>query len=138
MIFPDLGAQHWVDTIRTIKEVNPATTVEVLIPDFQGRLELVDQVVEAAPEIISHNMENRAAYQPAGSQCSQIRCQPGCPVPHSWTRCDSKDRYYGWFGRNPRRSMLSDGRCARCRCFRINNWSIFTTIQKKIFKLLST
>lgn len=54
---PDLGAQHWVDTIRTIKAVNPETTVEVLIPDFQGRLELVDRVVDAAPEIISHNME---------------------------------------------------------------------------------
>lgn len=49
---PDLGAQHWVDTIRTIKAVNPETTVEVLIPDFQGRLELVDKVVAAAPEII--------------------------------------------------------------------------------------
>ena len=54
---PDLGAQHWVDTIRAIKEVNPDTTVEVLIPDFQGRLDLVDLVVNAAPEIISHNME---------------------------------------------------------------------------------
>ena len=54
---PDLGASHWVNTIRTIKEVNPQTTVEVLIPDFQGRLDLVDQVVDAAPEIISHNME---------------------------------------------------------------------------------
>lgn len=54
---PDLGARHWVETIRAIKEVNPCTTVEVLIPDFQGRLDLVDQVVAAAPEIISHNME---------------------------------------------------------------------------------
>ena len=54
---PDLGAAHWAETIRTIKAVNPETTVEVLIPDFQGRLELVDQVVEAAPEISSHNME---------------------------------------------------------------------------------
>jgi lipoyl synthase len=54
---PDLGAQHWVDTIHAIKEMNPETTVEVLIPDFQGRLELVDKVTEAAPEIISHNME---------------------------------------------------------------------------------
>lgn len=54
---PDFGAQHWVDTIRAIKEVNPDTTVEVLIPDFQGHLDLVDLVVKAAPEIISHNME---------------------------------------------------------------------------------
>ena len=53
---PDLGAGHWVNTIKAIKEKNPQTTIEVLIPDFQGRLELVDEVVEAAPEIISHNM----------------------------------------------------------------------------------
>lgn len=54
---PDLGAAHWVNTIHAIKRVNPLTTVEVLIPDFQGKLELVDQVIDAAPEIISHNME---------------------------------------------------------------------------------
>jgi lipoic acid synthetase len=54
---PDLGAQHWATTILRIKELNPGTAVEVLIPDFQGRLELVDKVIEAAPDIISHNME---------------------------------------------------------------------------------
>lgn len=61
---PDLGASHWVRTICAIKEVNPGTTVEVLIPDFQGRLELVDQVVDAAPEIISHNMETVRRISP--------------------------------------------------------------------------
>lgn len=54
---PDLGASHWAKTIMRIKEVNPETTLEVLIPDFQGRLDLVDLVVAAKPEIISHNME---------------------------------------------------------------------------------
>lgn len=54
---PDLGAAHWVDTIHKIRQVNPATTIEVLIPDFQGRLELVDMVCQAAPNVISHNME---------------------------------------------------------------------------------
>lgn len=54
---PDLGAHHWAETIRTIKRVNPNTTIEVLIPDFQGRLDLVDLVIDAEPEIISHNME---------------------------------------------------------------------------------
>ena len=61
---PDLGAGHWVDTIRAIKELNPETTVEVLIPDFQGRLHLVDRVVEVAPEIISHNMETVRRISP--------------------------------------------------------------------------
>jgi lipoic acid synthetase len=60
----DFGAQHWADTIRKIKEVNPDTTVEVLIPDFQGHLELVDKVIEAAPEIISHNMETVRRISP--------------------------------------------------------------------------
>ena len=54
---PDLGAAHWARTIQEIKRLNPETTVEVLIPDFQGRKELVAQVIEARPEIISHNME---------------------------------------------------------------------------------
>lgn len=54
---PDGGAAHWAATIRAIKQLNPQTTVEVLIPDFQGKLDLVDIVIEAAPEIISHNME---------------------------------------------------------------------------------
>lgn len=61
---PDLGAEHWVKTIKAIKEVNPNTTVEVLIPDFQGRLELVDKVIDAAPEIISHNMETVKRISP--------------------------------------------------------------------------
>lgn len=54
---PDLGAAHWAATIREIKQANPDTTVEVLIPDFQGRKELVQQVIDAKPHIIAHNME---------------------------------------------------------------------------------
>ncbi len=54
---PDLGAAHWATTITAIKNINPEITIEVLIPDFQGRLELVDKVIWAKPDIISHNME---------------------------------------------------------------------------------
>ena len=54
---PDLGAAHWVATIQAVKETTPDTTVEVLIPDFQGRAELVQQVIDAKPHIIAHNME---------------------------------------------------------------------------------
>lgn len=61
---PDLGAAHWVRTIQEIKRLNPETTVEVLIPDFQGRKELVAQVIEARPEIISHNMETVKRISP--------------------------------------------------------------------------
>lgn len=54
---PDLGAEHWAQTIREIKRLNPETTIEVLIPDFQGRLDLVDLVIREKPETIAHNME---------------------------------------------------------------------------------
>ena len=61
---PDLGAGHWAHTIREIKRLNPQTTIEVLIPDFQGRMELVDLVIEARPDIISHNMETVRRISP--------------------------------------------------------------------------
>ncbi|MGN0081490.1 lipoyl synthase [Bacteroides fragilis] len=61
---PDLGAGHWAQTIREIKRLNPETTTEVLIPDFQGRKELIDQVIKACPEIISHNMETVKRISP--------------------------------------------------------------------------
>lgn len=53
----DLGAGHWVRVIQAVKQENPATTMEVLIPDFQGREELVQQIINARPEVISHNLE---------------------------------------------------------------------------------
>ena len=54
---PDLGAGHWARTIQEIRRLNPETTIEVLIPDFQGREELVETVIAAKPDILSHNME---------------------------------------------------------------------------------
>ena len=53
----DQGANHWAETIRKVKEVNPETTLEVLIPDFQGKEELIELVVAERPDIISHNLE---------------------------------------------------------------------------------
>lgn len=61
---PDLGAAHWAQTVREIRRLNPDTTLEVLIPDFQGRGELVEQVIEARPDIISHNMETVRRLSP--------------------------------------------------------------------------
>lgn len=53
----DLGAGIWAESIRQVKALNPGTTIEVLIPDFQGNMELVQQVIDAKPDVISHNME---------------------------------------------------------------------------------
>jgi lipoic acid synthetase len=54
---PDFGSAHWAETIRKVKEVNPITTIEVLIPDFQGNKNCIQRVMDAKPEIISHNLE---------------------------------------------------------------------------------
>lgn len=54
---PDGGAGHWAATIREVRRVNPATTIEVLIPDFDGNAELISQVASEKPDIISHNLE---------------------------------------------------------------------------------
>lgn len=53
----DGGAGIWVETIRKIKEKNPGITQEVLIPDFNGLQHLLQRVIDAGPEVISHNLE---------------------------------------------------------------------------------
>lgn len=53
----DGGAAFWAFTIKTLKEVNPGITIETLIPDFYARPELIQKVIDARPEVISHNME---------------------------------------------------------------------------------
>lgn len=54
---PDGGASFWADTVRTVKEINPGITVETLIPDFDGKEEYLRKIVEAGPDVISHNIE---------------------------------------------------------------------------------
>lgn len=53
----DGGAEFWAVTIRKLKENNPGMTIETLIPDFNGKEELINIVIDAKPNIISHNME---------------------------------------------------------------------------------
>ena len=54
---PDKGATVWADTIRLVKELNPNTTMETLIPDFMSKWDLLYQVIDEKPEVVSHNME---------------------------------------------------------------------------------
>lgn len=53
----DGGSIIWAETIRAIRRISPQTTMETLIPDFQGDEKLINRIIEAAPEVISHNME---------------------------------------------------------------------------------
>ncbi len=62
---PDLGAGHWAEVIQAVKERNPDVTMEVLIPDFQSRKELIDLVIARRPEVISHNLETVRRLTPS-------------------------------------------------------------------------
>ena len=54
---PDQGAGQFAETIREIKRRDPSVLVESLIPDFQGEPELVDEIIDAGPDVIAHNVE---------------------------------------------------------------------------------
>jgi lipoic acid synthetase len=54
---PDGGAAVWARTIREIRRVSPQTTIEVLIPDFCGRWQDLQTVLDAKPDILNHNVE---------------------------------------------------------------------------------
>jgi lipoyl synthase len=79
---PDRGAEFWALTIRTIREINPGVTMETLIPDFDANPEWLNIVIDASPEVISHNLEtvrrltpgirSRAKYDTSLSVIRQI------------------------------------------------------------------
>jgi len=62
---PDQGADHFGRTIEVIKENDPALIVEVLTPDFRGRNELVERIVQAGPDVFAHNIETVERLTPS-------------------------------------------------------------------------
>jgi len=53
----DMGSIMWAETVKAIRRMNPDTTLETLIPDFQGVTQYIDRIIEVNPEVVSHNME---------------------------------------------------------------------------------
>ena len=53
----DMGTLIWTETVKSIRRISPGTTLETLIPDFQGIERHIDRLVNAKPEVISHNIE---------------------------------------------------------------------------------
>ena len=53
----DMGSIIWAETINAIRRINPTTTLETLIPDFQGNTRNIDRLIKVKPEVISHNLE---------------------------------------------------------------------------------
>jgi lipoyl synthase len=61
----DGGAAHWASVISEVKRINPSTAVEVLIPDFDGRKDLIDIVLSANPDVVGHNLETVRRLTPS-------------------------------------------------------------------------
>jgi lipoic acid synthetase len=53
----DGGSIIWYNTIKAVKLLNPDTTLETLIPDFKGQVENIQRIIDAAPDVVSHNIE---------------------------------------------------------------------------------
>lgn len=54
---PDGGAEIWAQTVRAIRHQSPGTTLETLIPDFAGKWDNLQRIIQVAPEVVSHNLE---------------------------------------------------------------------------------
>lgn len=86
--YPTEEPGHWAETIRAIRRVNPDTTIEVLIPDFDCRKELLDIVIDAAPDIIGHNIETVERLTPL------VRSRPGTAL--RWKYSATSPRAARW------------------------------------------
>ena len=53
----DMGSIIWAETVNAVRRISPGTTMETLIPDFQGNTRNIDRIVNVAPEVVSHNIE---------------------------------------------------------------------------------
>lgn len=53
----DMGSIIWAETVNAVRRISPGTTMETLIPDFQGNTLNIDRIIEVAPEVVSHNIE---------------------------------------------------------------------------------
>lgn len=62
---PDYGAAHWIKTIEEIRRLNPDTKIELLIPDFMGKADLIRQVIATHPHVAGHNMETVRRLTPS-------------------------------------------------------------------------
>lgn len=69
----DQGADIWARTITEVKRLNPETKIEVLIPDFSGNTNRIQKVIDAKPEVISHNLETCERLTPSIRSAAKYR-----------------------------------------------------------------
>lgn len=68
---PDYGADHWVKTVEAVQKENPDIKIELLIPDFMGKAELIQKVLATKPHVCGHNMETVRRLTPSVRSVAQ-------------------------------------------------------------------
>jgi lipoyl synthase len=88
---PDGGAQHWVRVVEKIRELNPDTTIEALLPDFLEKNGALEAVLAVKPEIVAHNIETVERITPSVRSRAQYRYSLGVlsRIASSGTICKS-------------------------------------------------
>ena len=120
----DGGAGIWAATIRAIKELNPQTTIEALIPDFQGNMELLDIVIDAGPEVVSHNLETVRRLTPQIRSVANYDTSLGVIEHISGTAARSKSGIMVGLGELEREVLetMDDLRSVECKVFTIGQY----------------
>lgn len=120
----DGGARFWATTIKMIKLKNPQTTLEVLIPDFNGVAEHVNLVIDAKPEVISHNVETVERLTPRIRSNSYYRTSLRVLKQISGSNCVPKSGIMLGLGEKREEVLqtLSDLRHSGCRVVTIGQY----------------
>ena len=111
----DGGAGHYVECIQKTRELSPGTQIEVLVPDFRGRLDkALDILAEGLPDVMNHNMETvpRLARRPPGRRLRAL-AQAAEGLQGPLPAYPDQERPDGRAGRDRRGNPRSDARHAR-------------------------
>jgi lipoic acid synthetase len=127
----DMGSIIWAETVKAIRRMNPETTLETLIPDFQGNTRNIDRIIAVKPEVVSHNMETvkrltrevriQAKYERSLEVLDYFK--------KIWNEQDQK-RNYARSGRTGRRSFTNHDGSEKCGARYSDHWPIPTTFKK--------
>ena len=103
---PDGGASAFSQTVRAIRKVSNRTTIEVLIPDFQGSADALRTVIASRPDVIGHNLETVPRLYPDVASRVLVPAVPGAVEARWRVGREHSDEigHNGWCRRNPRRN----------------------------------
>ena len=138
---PDEGVGQFVETIRAIRQRAPGVGIEVLVPDFHARPELIARVVEAGPDVLSHNLETVRRLSPAiRPQARYERSLRVLEMAQQLTRAriKTKSGFMVGLGETPdeARQLMADLRAVGCQLLTIGQYLQPTAAQRPVVEFV--